>query len=217
MLTVLAAVLWIGPTLATSPLIKLAKTDIGWAINAGYALGSVVLIMTLLAAGLLVNSLVLKRVSPVFSDTVTAKIPVWREVALGKEQFLGLQSLASLLAAGLSLEKVFRIAEDSVPAGRLRAQFRAAAGAVEHGDNWAECIEDIDKVERTALASAMDRGQSEQVLRRLAREHKAEYIRSTQVLVLALQVFSAVTLTLSGALLFAVSVLPMLQVSARLG
>lgn len=209
---------WLGPEMSTAMggMMDGGEVDIGWALTAGYALtwGLVALAATL--AVLFLVSTVGRKLNPLGADSVTRAVPLWRGLRLGKERFLGLHALSALIGAGLPLEQALRRAADTLPQGRLSAQLRSAAEAVEQGAPWANQLTDLDRTDRAALVVASDKQQITQILARQSAGARNEFLSTTEIFVVALQGISALALTAGGGLLFAVSILPMLKTSSKL-
>lgn len=210
------SVLWAGPALMESPLIKMSKVDVGWAFIVGNVLGGALLLASLGLGGLVFIATILKRVHPEDADSATMRVPVWRHVALGREAFLGWFSLAELLKSGTPLDVALRSAGENLPKGRFAKTLKSAAAAVERGEQWAEVFVDLESTDRVALGSAIGREQLASLLSRLALAAKRRYVQKTESFVMGLQLAAALSLSAGGALLFVVSILPMLMASRNL-
>lgn len=214
--TIVVSMLWIGPAVMDSPLLANSETDMGWALTLGNVLAALTGATGLALIVLFAIATLGKKAAPLQADRITLSVPGWRHALLGRERFLSLFSLSTMIRAGLPLERALRIAKDTIPPGRLQVQLGEAAQSVEAGTEWADKLIDLEAIDRAALGAAMDRAQISQVLSRTANQAKRQYADSVSALVTAMQLISAVSLTLGGALLFALSILPMLQASQQI-
>lgn len=213
----LASTFWIGPTVTTSmSAMTKGSSDMGWAFTLGYATTIVLLLLGLVLGGLTLISTVGRRVNPESADKLTSAIPIWGLMRLGKERFLGLHSLSALIKAGLTVEQALSITASSLPQGRLGRQTAAAAEAVASGQNWTSAFVDLPSTDRAALSSSSDRTQTVAVLARMAQTNRRGFQLATEAFVTGLQLISAISLTIGGGLLFAMSILPMLQTASRI-
>lgn len=212
-----ASTFWIGPTV-TSSMANMAKggSDMGWAFMLGNVVTGLLVLMALVLGVLMAISTVGRRVNPEAADKLTSAIPVWGIMRLGKERFLGLHSLSALIKAGLTVEQALSITADSLPKGRLRCQTVAAVEAVASGQNWTSAFTDLPSTDRAALSSSSDRQQTVAVLARVAQSNRRGFQLATESFVMGLQLVSAVSLTIGGGLLFALSILPMLQTASKM-
>lgn len=212
----LASVFYIGPSVLSSSLIAGAgkSVDVGWALTTGYVMGGAMALMVLVIAAVLAIHFLVRIGAPAWADRVTLSIPVWRDVALARERYLAFFSVQALVAPSVSLEQAFEVSATGVSKGVLKTELEEAANAVRVGDSWASAFWSLDPIDKAALKGATDRAQLSTIFKKLAQQYRARYGRSREKLSLMLQLVAAFCLTASGGLLFATSVLPMLQATA---
>lgn len=211
-----ASVFWMGPKIMASPLLRAGDTNVDWAFTSGLVLTALLGLLTAALIGLLINSTLLKRVAPLKADAVTRAIPVWRDAVLGKERFVAYHTMSALLKTGMPLEAALSLASQSVPAGRLAQQLHAAAQFVVAGQPWVSQLADLSELDRVAVGSAEDREQAALAFSRLSTFARRDFVSSTENLVTGLQMTAAISLTLGGGLMFALSILPMLMAASAI-
>lgn len=208
----LLSVFYLGPNVLSSELTKVAGgVDVAWAMSMGYVLGGVMCAMVLLLLALVVIRYALRGMYPGFSDMVTQAIPLWSDLALSKERFLAFFSLQVLSAPNISLEHAFEVTARGVAPGVLRNELEAARQAIQKGQEWVPALGCLSPIDRAALSVAGDRRQLAEIFGKLSLQYKGSYAKSKRFAASALKLIAAVALTLSGGLLFALTILPMLQ------
>jgi len=155
-----------------------------------------------------------RRLSPISADRVILKIPVYRELLLCRSNFITLFALARLVGSGVRIEDSLRITADSAPPGMLRDDIRRAESAVRAGRPWAQQLTSLHATDKAALASSIDRAQTAKTLEALSAQYRNLYVQVLELLVPALQLLSALFLSIAGAVLFGQGILPLLAASA---
>lgn len=215
---ILATVFYIGPSILATPLISGAgdAVDVEWALILGKVTA---LFMFLLLAGvafLTATHLLVRQRYPLWADRLTLRVPLWRDVVLSRERYLGFFSIQALMGPSISLEQVFDIAAKGTPKGMLRTELERAGQAVRDGEDWLPHLNSLSPIDKAALSGAADRRQLAHTFKRLAGQYRDRYSRSRETATNLLRVCSALTLTIAGGVLFALSVLPMLQASSSI-
>jgi len=210
------SVYYLAPQVLTNEFIKQA----GDAVNVRWAEVSAVVVawlMILITAGivtLLVNRFVFTYISPIAADKLNKKIPLWRDIAMGKEQYLAFYTLSTLLSSGIEVEKAFELTADEVRPGLLKDNLQNAACAVREGDTFSDKLTLLTNSTRAAISTASDRRQIADNLNRISVASRKSFLNALKIAAGSLQGLSALFLIASGGLLFALTILPMLQATA---
>lgn len=215
---IVGSVYFIGPSVLSSSVIAGAgdAVDVGWASALGNVTAGFIVLVCLGLSFLFASHLGLRRIRPLVADKIALAVPLWRDIALAQERYLAFFAVQALVAPAISLEQVFEIASKGTPAGALRNELERAGQAVRDGEPWLPQLDTLGPIDKAALGGASDRGQLAIVFKRLALQYRDRYGRSRETAALALKLVSALCLTIAGAVLFALSVLPMLQASASI-
>jgi general secretion pathway protein F len=218
--TTVASTLYVGPVILDSPLMKMAaaKGDlgVGWIFTAGNILGYTMAVMMGLGLLFYLFAAAGRRLAPVKVDRAILRIPFYKDLVLAKNNFIVLYGLALLVRSGVRIEEALRLAADGAPRGALRNDLLNAMAAVRTGRSWPKVMETLHPTDKASLVSATDREQVANTLDTLAAQYRALYAQRLAAFVPTLQMLAALFLTLSGGILFGLSILPMLKASENM-
>lgn len=208
---------WFGPWVMESPIIAgNSSVDVGWVATAGNVL-TVMLIMVLASLALLTWMATIGRIiSPDFFDAIIVKVPYYRELVLAQTNYVTLYKLGLLIRSGVRIEESLSLTSESCPRGALRTDLVRAVGAVRSGRPWGQVMATLHSTDRAALIASTNREDVAQTLGVLAVQYRDIYVQRVSTFSPALQLLSAVFMSLAGAVLFGLTMLPMLQVSASI-
>lgn len=214
----LFSVFYMGPKVLSSELTTAAGdgVDVAWAMTSGKILGVILVAITVGLALLYLNHTVLRKITPELSDKVSQAIPLWRELAFSKERFLAFFSLKSLTGPGLSLEEAFKLTAKGTVPGTFQKELKNAANAIKSGESWVSALKSLPHIDQAALNVAGDRKHMADIFGKLSIQYRHTYTKARQTTATILKLTAAFCLALSGGLLFAVSILPMLQATKSL-
>lgn len=212
---------YVGPKIMGSDMISAANTaenpiDLAWVTTFGNAMGA--LIAILLGLGILMTlfSSVGRRLFPVTADNVILKIPYYKDLVLARQNFVVLYGLGLLLRSGVRTEEALRLSAESSPRGALRGDLLAATHAVKTGKPWPAALRTLHPTDRAALSCAVDREQIANTFNALATQYREIYAMRLASFVPAINMMAAIFLSISGGILFAQSILPMLMASKNI-
>lgn len=213
-----ASTLYMGPKILESDLIKAGgkSVDVGWIQTAGDVLGWLMAVMLFFGLTALFVGSVLKRIFPVQIDKFIMKIPFYKDMVLAKNNFIVFYGLGLLVRSGVRMEDALRLSGEGAPKGALRRDLLNGAQAVKTGRNWPVVMETLHPTDRAALMSATDREQIANTLDALAVQYRDLYAQRLATFVPAINLVAAVFLSISGGLMFGMTILPMLQASQGL-
>jgi general secretion pathway protein F len=218
--TVLSTV-YVGPKIMSSDLIQGAQArgghvDIGWITTAGnimgYIMGAILLVGVV--AALLAG--VGRKLLPVHADRFILRIPYYKDLVLARNNFIVLYGLALLVRSGVRMEEALRLSAQNAPRGALRNDLQSAYEAVKRGRPWAKAMSTLHPTDKAALLSAPDKEQTAQTLLTLADQYRDLYAQRLGSFVPALNLVSALFLSLSGGILFGEAILPILMATQGL-
>lgn len=221
----MAAVLIIGtvfygmPEIMESDLMKIGgsnSVDLGWAITMSNVVGGFMVIVTVIALVLVFVGTIGKHIAPAASDAFIIRIPFYRDLILAQKNYIAFNGLALLVKSGVRMEHALNLTADTTPPGALQRDFVNACVAVKSGQSWAHAMKTIHETDRVALSASLDREQVANSLRVISDQYKEIYSNRISVFVPTMQVISALCMTLAGFIMFALTTLPMLQMTEGL-
>lgn len=204
-----------GPEIMNSPLIKSANANgavnIDWintsATVVAYVMG-VLMVLGLLLYGL---ATIGRLVTPLLADKLILRIPYYKDLVLSRNNFIVLFGLSLLIKSGVRVEEALRLSGESAPRGALRTDLFAANQAVTKGRPWPTAMKTLHPTDKAALSCATDREQIATTLGTLATQYRELYGQRLASFVPALGMVAAVFLSISGAIVFGQTILPMLM------
>lgn len=214
--TTLASTLYVGPQIMESELVKglAAKSggvDFSTINMAGTVLGWVMVVVMVFALCLVLLGSLGRRLIPNEADKLILRIPFYKDLVLAKNNYIVLYGLALLIQSGVRAEEALRLSGEGAPRGALRTDLFNAMNAVKTGRPWPKVMNTLHPTDKASLMCATDREQVAETLDALANQYRSLYAQRLGSFVPALNMVAAVLLSLSGALLFAQSILPMLM------
>lgn len=205
------------PKIMDSPLIKGANKRgdinidlINVAAEATLWVMGLLLVITLMLWGLATLG---RLVMPAAADKVILRIPYYKDLVLSRNNFIVLFGLSLLIKSGVRIEESLRLSGENAPRGALRSDLFAANAAVTKGRPWPDAMKTLHPTDKAALSCATDREQIAQTLGTLATQYRELYGQRLASFVPALNLISAVCLSISGAIVFGQTILPMLMAS----
>jgi general secretion pathway protein F len=214
--TTLASTLYVGPAIMESDLVKgLAEkgggVDFGTINAAGSFLGWTMAAVLVIALGFISLGTIGRRLFPNEADRVILRIPFYKDLVLAKNNYIVLYGLSLLIRSGVRAEEALRLSAEGAPKGALRTDLFNAMTAVKTGRPWPKVMSTLHPTDKASLMCATDREQIGKTLDTLASQYRTLYGQRLGSFVPALNMVAAVLLSLSGGLLFAQSILPMLM------
>lgn len=215
-ITTLTSSLYVGPQIMESDLIKglAAKSggvDMSMIDASGRWLGWFMVVVMAIALLLMLLSSVGRRIAPDAADKLILRIPFYKDLVLAKNNYIVLYGLGLLIRSGVRSEEALRLAAENAPKGALRTDLMRAMDAVKTGRPWPKVMTTLHPTDKASLMCATDRSQVADTLDSLANQYRSLYAQRLGSFVPALNLLAALLLSLSGGLLFAQSILPMLM------
>jgi len=151
---------------------------------------------------------------PKRADRIIMGIPIVKDLMLAKSNYTALFGLSMLIESGVSMEQSLSISAKSTRKGQMQEDFKSAHAAVRKGKPWAAAMYGLHPTDKAALSTSEDREQISTSLLAIADQYKAIYASKIAITAPLLQSIAALFLLIGGGVLFGMSILPMLQVSA---
>lgn len=215
-LTTVASTIYVGPKIMGSSMVKAAGAqgnaiNMHWVTTAGNWMGYTMGALLIIGVALWLFAVAGRQIAPVKADKAILKIPYYKDLVLARNNYITLYGLSLLVKSGVRTEEALRLSASTAPAGALRNDLVNAQLAVKKGKPWASALSTFHPTDRAALTSSVDREQVFNTLDQLARQYRDLYAQRLASFVPALNLLSALFLSLSGAILFGESILPLLM------
>lgn len=209
------SVYWMGPEVLDNPLfadnpaVNVAWAEIlgvvlTWTMGVGAAIGA--FFIWLGTAG--------RIIFPDFADKLILKIPFYKDLVLSRNSYVILYKFGLLVSSGMRMEECLTLVADGSPKGAMRTDFERALRFAKNGKPWANGLETLHPTDRAALNSSTDREDTSETLDMLAEQYRDLYMSRMRSFAPALQSISAMCIALSGVVMFGLTILPFLQLSA---
>lgn len=207
---------YFGPMVMESDLIKIGaeNIDVGWAQTLADWLTIIMTIMTVTMVLLYLLSSFGRFVLPRQSDAIIMRIPFYKDLILARNNYTILYGLSILAGSGVPMEAALKLAYESSPKGVMQEDLRKAHKQVKVGKPWATAMSSLHPTDKAALMSSQDRDQIAKSLYNVSVQYRAIYAQRVAVLAPILQGVAMIFLIASGAVLFGLTVMPILQMSA---
>ncbi len=205
-----------APMMAESPLMKMAGEDASNPIFSVLASISEITmgIMTLIFLALLALSTVGRWINAVWADRLILRIPFYKDLVLSRNNYTTLYSLSLLVHSGVPMEHALQLSSESAPPGGMRDDLQNAVAAVKKGRPWAKAMRNLEPTDKAALAGAMDRESIAVILDALSHQYRQLYASRIATLAPMLKGVAALFLVMSGAVLFGLTIMPVLKMAA---
>lgn len=155
-----------------------------------------------------------RMVMPLAADALIVKIPIIKDLVLAKNNYTALFGLSMLVSSGVSMESALSISAKSTKKGQMKEDFENANKAVRTGRPWAPAMKGLHPTDKAALSTSEDRAQIAKSLNAIADQYKSIFASRIAITAPILQGIAGIFLLLSGASMFGLTILPMLQISA---
>jgi general secretion pathway protein F len=152
---------------------------------------------------------------PKKADKIIMKIPIVKDIVLAKNNYTSLYGLSMLIDSGVRMEEALRLSAEATPKGQMQEDLKAGFQAIKKGNPWALAMEGLHPTDKAALSTSQDREQVASSLSAIADQYKNIFASRVALTAPVLQGIAALYLILSGAILFGLTVVPMLEVAAN--
>ena len=157
-----------------------------------------------------------RRLFPNTADQLISKIPYYSDIVLAQQNFINLYRLALMVKSGVRMEDALKTAHGACGKGALKEDFGRALLALKNGQKWASGMQILHPTDRAALMLAADRDQIAVNLNNIAAQYNAIYKQRISTFTPTMQLMAALSISLSGLVMFMETTMPMLQLSANM-
>jgi general secretion pathway protein F len=212
---IIGSSLYLAPYVMESDLIQAAgdAVDVDWVFTTADVVAYIMVAVTASFLSLLFLAFVVKPIAPAFADRLILKIPIYRDLVLSQGNYTVFYGMGLLIRSGVRMEDTLRLAKESAPPGEVAEDMGRALNAVRHGKAWPNAMRHLHPTDRAALSTSQDREQVSDSIDAVANQYKESYSSRVQQVVPALKMISALFMTIGGALIFGMIILPMLQMT----
>ncbi|MCZ7861608.1 type II secretion system F family protein [Agrobacterium salinitolerans] len=210
-------VYYLGPTVTENPIFKNnPNIDVYWPKLIGHIL---VWVMGIKAVVFLIFAWIGtagRMISPDQADKLILKIPYYKDLVLSRNSYVVLYKLALLVKSGIRIEECLALTADGSPKGAMRTDMYRALAFIRQGKNWANGMETLHPTDRAALSCSTDRTDTARSLDMLATQYRDLYMSRIKSFAPVMQTMAALYMSIAGAEMFFLTMLPMLQFSASI-
>lgn len=211
-----ATVEYFGPMVSRQSMFNRPGVDIDWIEQFGRVF-MWINISVLAFIGILTFMGTLGRlVSPAVIDRIIARIPFYADLVLAKNNYITFYKLSLLVKSGVRIEETLEITASDMSPSALKTDILRSLDLVRKGRPWASGMETLDPTDRASLLSSSDREDVARTFRLLADQFRDLYISRMQTLAPALNILAALFMSIASAILFGLTILPMLQLAASI-
>lgn len=210
-----ATVYYFGPQVTENPMFANSEAvNVEWIETIGVILCWIQGAMTLVFLLFLWLGTAGRVMFPDIADKLILSIPYYKDLVLSRNSYVVLYKLGLLVASGIKMEESLALTAEGSPRGALRTDIERALRFIRSGKNWANAMETLHPTDRAALSSSTDREDTARTLDMLATQYRDLYMSRIRSFAPTLQMVAAVFMTAAGAILFGLTILPMLQFAA---
>ncbi len=206
---------FMGPEVLESDLMKIAgdTIDVDWAVKLGIFCEWSMGLFFVSFVGLWALNKFVKPFFPLHVDKIILSIPFYKDLVTAKNSYVALYGLGMLTRSDVRLAEALLLASRVADKGRLRQDLVNAAQAISEGkgNDWAKELSTLHPTDIAALSSSEDRENISRSLDAIAIQYKNIYAARVKMLAPVLQGISVIFLCLSGAVLFGLTMVPMMQ------
>lgn len=188
--------------------------NVGWAVVTGKILSGIMVVLLVIFFLFTWLGTVGRAMFPDIADKIILRIPYYKDLVLARNNYVVLYKLGLLIQSGVRLEECFALTAEGSPKGAIRSDVERALAAIRRGKNWANCLETLHVTDRAALSASTDFKDIANSLNMLSTQYKDTYMQRMRSFAPTLQMVSALFMTAAGGILFALTILPMLQLAA---
>lgn len=206
---------YFGPQVMDNPMFQNnSAVDVEWARTFGDVCSTLMIVLLGIFAVFFLLGTVGRRTFPNAVDALIMKIPYYRDLILAKNNHVAYYRLSLLISSGVRLEEAIHLSEQSTPRGALKTDLKLALAALRKGQKWAQPMKTLDQMDKAALTLAVNREDVALTLNALAEQSSDLYVSRINSFAPGLASVAAIFVLLSGVVMFAQTILPMLQLAA---
>ncbi|PTX52549.1 general secretion pathway protein F [Gemmobacter caeni] len=211
-----ATVEYFGPMVTGNAMFQTPGVNTAWIESFGRVFMWVNIVLLAIMSFMAFMGTIGRRASPALIDRVIARIPFYSDLILAKSNYITFYKLSLLIKSGVRIEETLEITASDMGPGSLKSDIIRALDMVRKGRPWASGMETLDPTDRASLLASSDRDDVARTFRLLADQFRDLYIARMQTLGPALNILAALFMSIASAILFGLTILPMLQLAASI-
>lgn len=217
-ITILGTVYWMAPWMLDSPLFSMSEqTDVVTLMFLlGDIHGAIIAFLLGIFTVILLMTQVFKPLVPEFSDRITVKIPIFRDIVLSKKYYIVFYGLSLLVKAGIGIKESLEIAYGSAPKGAIKNDIKAAILAIEEGRVWADDMVNLSKTDRACMRTAQSKEDIAESFMDIADSHKDIFIYRIKQTIPVLYLLGVYMSVMGMVLMMGLTIIPTFQLSGSL-
>lgn len=212
----IATVEYFGPMVTGNPLFNRPGVETDWIEQFGVAFMWVNIVLLAIIGFMIFMGTIGRLASPAIIDRVIARIPFYADLILAKNNYMTFFKMSLLAKSGVRVEEMLEITASDIGPGALRSDIQRALDLIRKGRPWAGGMETLDPTDRASLLASSDREDVARTFRLLADQFRDLYIARMKALGPALNILAALFMSVASAILFGLTILPMLQLAAAI-
>lgn len=211
----IATVYYFGPEVIDNPMFARSEAvNVGWIDTLGRVLAWIQIVMLVIFGLFMWLGTAGRVLFPDVADKIILSIPYYKDLVLSRNSYVVLYKLGLLVSSGIKMEDSLALTAEGSPRGALRTDIERALRFIRSGKTWANALETLHPTDRAALSSSTDREDTARTLDMLANQYRDLYMSRIRSFAPTLQMIAAIFMTAAGAILFGLTILPMLQFAA---
>lgn len=211
-----ATVEYFGPMVTGNPLFQTPGVDTAWIERFGVMFMWLNIALLAVMGFMIFMGTIGRLAHPAVIDRIIARIPFYADLILAKNNYITFYKLSLLVSSGVRIEETLEITAADIGPGALRADVRRSLELIRKGRPWATGMETLDPTDRASLLASSDREDVARTFRLLADQFRDLYIARMKTLGPALNILAALFMSIASAILFGLTILPMLQLAASI-
>lgn len=211
-----ATVEYFGPMVTGNDLFNRPGVDTGWIERFGEVFMWVNMALLALIGFMIFMGTIGRLASPAVIDRVISRVPFYADLILAKNNYLTFYKMSLLVKSGVRIEEMLEITAIDIGPSALKSDVLNALDLIRKGRPWAAGMATLDPTDRASLLASSDREDVARTFRLLADQFRDLYIARMQTLGPALNILAALFMSIASAILFGLTILPMLQLAAAI-
>lgn len=207
---------YFGPMVMGNSMFDTPGVDVSWIEDVGYIFMylSIAILIAMAFMGFL--GTLGRQLNPAAIDKFIAKIPFYSDLILAKNNYITFYKMALLVKSGVRIEETLAITAADVNRGSLKDDLERSLENVRKGRAWPLGMTTLDPTDRASLMSSSDREDISRTFHLMADQFRDLYVARLQTLGPALNLVAALFLSIASGLMFGLTILPMLMLSASM-
>jgi general secretion pathway protein F len=207
---------YFGPMVTANPMFTKAGVDNQWIEDVGYIVMYINIAILVMIGFLGFMGTAGRLAAPASMDRVIARVPFYSDLVLAKNNYVTFYKLGLLVQSGVRIEESLMLTAADSPRGALRSDIERALELIRKGLPWADGMKTLDPTDKASLLASTDREDIARTFRLLADQFRELYMARVRTLAPMLNLLAALFMSIASAILFGLTILPMLQLATKI-